>query len=237
MRIDILTLFPEVFAPLFASIPARAQELGKATVEVYDLRHWGVGKHRQVDDTPFGGGPGMLLKPEPLFAAIEDLQARVETPGEVVFLTPQGQPLTQSLVCELACLPRLILLCGHYEGIDERVRQHLVDRELSLGDYVLSGGELPAMVLADAVIRLLPGVITQESYQQDSFYQGLLDHPHYTRPADFRGLQVPPVLLGGHHKKIEQWRQEQALQRTQARRPDLLERKSLADSEQQDKIF
>lgn len=223
MRIDILTLFPEVFSPLFASIPARAQQAGAVKLELHYLRKWGIGKHRQVDDVPFGGGPGMLLKPEPLFAAIGDIQSLTEEPACAIFLTPQGQPLTQGLVNELAALPRLLLVCGHYEGIDERVRERLIDREISLGDFVLSGGELPAMVLADAVIRLQPGVIAQESYEQDSFYSGLLDHPHYTRPAEFEGMKVPEVLLSGHHEKIEQWRHQAARQRTLERRPDLLE--------------
>ncbi|MGE0495717.1 MAG: tRNA (guanosine(37)-N1)-methyltransferase TrmD [Vulcanimicrobiota bacterium] len=222
MRIDILTLFPEVFSPLFASIPARAQQAGAVELELHYLRKWGIGKHRQVDDVPFGGGPGMLLKPEPLFAAIRDIQSQSEQPACAIFLTPQGQPLTQPLVNELAVLPRLLLICGHYEGIDERVREALIDREISLGDFVLSGGELPAMVLADAVIRLQPGVIAQESYEQDSFYSGLLDHPHYTRPAEFEGMKVPEVLLSGHHEKIEKWRHQAARQRTLERRPDLI---------------
>lgn len=222
MRIDIVTLFPEVFAPLFSSIPARAQEKGAVSIELHQLRHWGLGRHRQVDDVPFGGGPGMLLKPEPLFAAVREITALDERPPTTIFMTPQGQRFDQKLAFELAEMPRVLLLCGHYEGVDERVRERLVDREISIGDYVLSGGELAAMVVADALIRLQPGVIKEESFQQDSFAQSLLDHPHYTRPAEFEGMRVPDVLLSGHHANIEKWRAEQSRLRTAERRPDLL---------------
>lgn len=220
MRIDILTLFPEAFAPLFYSICARAQEKDLVRIELHQLRRWGVGKQAQVDDAPFGGGPGMVLKPEPLFEAIEEISGQ-DRPHRV-FLTPQGRTLTQEMVRELSQHPRLLLVCGHYEGIDHRVREQMIDQEISIGDYVLSGGELAAMVVADAVIRQVPGVIKAESYQQDSFFRSRLDHPHYTRPAEYRGFEVPSILLEGHHAKIEAWREEKALEQTRERRPELL---------------
>ena len=231
MRLDILTLFPEIFAPLFASIPARAQVSGRVRLELHNLRDWGRGRHRQVDDVPFGGGPGMVIQAEPLAAAIRQISALEPELPRVVYLSPQGRPLTQALAEELASLPRLLLVCGHYEGIDERVLETLVDQEVSLGDYVLSGGELPAMVLADAVIRLQPGVIDADSVARESFTTGLLDHPHYSRPAVFEGLPVPEVLLSGHHGRIEAWRQRQALLNTARRRPDLLQGRELAPEE------
>ena len=231
MRLDILTLFPEIFAPLFASIPARAQVSGRVRLELHNLRDWGRGRHRQVDDVPFGGGPGMVIQAEPLAAAIRQVSALEPERPRVVYLSPQGRPLTQALAEELASLPRLLLVCGHYEGIDERVLETLVDQEVSLGDYVLSGGELPAMVLADAVIRLQPGVIDADSVARESFTTGLLDHPHYSRPAVFEGLPVPEVLLSGHHGRIEAWRQRQALLNTARRRPDLLQGRELAPEE------
>jgi len=223
MRIDILTLFPEVFLPLFTSIPGRAQKAGAAEVVLHDLRKWGLGKHKQVDDNPYGGGPGMVMSCPPLFAAFEELQSG-EDRGHVIYLTPQGRPLDQARVLQLASEPRLILLCGHYEGIDERVIEHWVDEEVCIGDFVVSGGELPAMMLADAVLRVLPGVLSEGSAEQDSFYDGLLDCPHYTRPAEFGGRLVPEVLTSGNHARIEAWRKEEALRRTQQRRPDLYER-------------
>jgi tRNA (guanine37-N1)-methyltransferase len=223
MRLDVLTLFPEVFAPLQHSIPARAQQAGQVELHLHQLRDWGKGKHRQVDDTPYGGGPGMVMACPPLFEAVRAIQAQVpEQPARVIYLSPQGPVLTQARILELSQFSRLLLICGHYEGIDERVIENLVDEEVSIGDYVLSGGELPAMVLADSLIRVLPDVIDAESVMQDSFYAGLLDHPHYTRPADFEGHKVPEVLAGGDHKKIDKWRREQALLRTRLRRPDLL---------------
>lgn len=222
IRIDILTLFPEIFAPLFASIPARAQEKGLVELQLHNLRQWGLGRHRQVDDGPYGGGPGMVLLAEPLFRATEAI-AEQGAPMRVLLTSPQGPPLTQETVFRLAREPRLLLVCGHYEGLDERYREALVDEEFSIGDYVISGGELAAMVLADAVIRVQPGAIDAESVRQDSFAEGLLDHPHYSRPAEFRGRRVPEVLLGGNHAAIEKWRREEALRRTRERRPDLLE--------------
>lgn len=222
MRIDILTLFPELFSPLFGSIPAKAQKEGRVEIELHDLRDWGRGRHRQVDDVPFGGGPGMVLQPGPLAAALAAIAESDPRPCTRIYLSPQGRPLDQALAEELSRMPRLVLVCGHYEGIDERIRQSRIDMEVSLGDFVLSGGELPAMVLADAVIRLIPGVLDAESVRRESFTLPLLDHPHYTRPADFEGATVPEVLQSGHHARIERWRHEQALLRTASRRPDLL---------------
>lgn len=223
MRIDILTLFPEMFAPLYSSIPARAQTSGKVKVELHNLRDYAPAPHHQVDDTPFGGGPGMVLKPEPLSNAIRSIgEENTSTPPLVIYMSPQGTPLNQKLVEELAKEPRLLLVCGHYEGIDERIISKYVDREISIGDYVLSNGELGAMVLSDAVIRLVDGVIDSESAAQESFSTGLLDHPQYTKPAVFEDMAVPEVLLSGNHKLIENWRFEQALMNTERKRPDLL---------------
>ncbi len=221
MRIDILTLFPEIFAPLFASIPARAQEKGLVEIHLHNLRQWGIGRHRQVDDGPYGGGPGMVLLAEPLFNATDAIEAQ-GGPMRTLLTSPQGPRLNQETVFRLAKEPRLLLVCGHYEGLDERYRDAKVDEEFSIGDYVISGGELAAMVLADALIRVQPGAIDAESVRQDSFAEGLLDHPHYSRPAEIRGLRVPEVLLGGNHAAIEKWRRQQALQRTRDRRPDLI---------------
>lgn len=221
MRIDIVTLFPEVFGPLMSSIPAKAQDMGALQLHLHWLRRWGVGLQRQVDDGPFGGGPGMVLKPEPFFECLDEIVAAPSARPYIVYPTPVGQPFTQKIARRLAEQPHLIFLCGHYEGIDERVVEHWVDEELSLGDYVLSSGELATMVMADAIIRLLPGVIKEESFQQDSFYQGGLDHPHYTKPASYRGFEVPEVLLSGHHRKIAEWQAQQRQARTETRRPDL----------------
>ena len=219
MRIDIVTLFPEVFGPLHSSIPARAQDKEKLELHLHWLREFGIGPHHQVDDTPFGGGPGMVMKCEPLVECLDSI-GREET-RTVIFPTPQGVPFKQKHAVELAKREHLVFICGHYEGIDQRVRDHWVDLEYSLGDYVLSNGELAAMVIADAVIRLIPGVIKPESYEQDSFFKGGLDHPHYTKPAEFRGRGVPDVLLSGHHKKIDEWRAKMAAEKTRAVRPDL----------------
>ena len=224
MRIDIITLFPEMFrGPFEASIIARAQQQGIVTIALHQLRDWGEGRHRLVDDYPHGGGAGRVLKPEPLFAAVEAVQPLAEPPGRLVLLTPQGRPLTQQVVNELATQPRLLLLCGHYEGVDERVREHLVDDEISIGDYVLSGGELAAMVLVDAVVRRLPGALGGEaSLDEESHEHGLLEYPQYTRPADFRGWKVPDILLSGDHAEVAKWRRRQSLLRTALRRPELL---------------
>jgi len=221
MRIDVVTLFPQMVAgPLSESMLRVAQDKGLAEIRVVDLRDYADNRHRTADDYPFGGGGGMVLKPEPLFRAVEALRS----PGtRVVLLCPQGPTLTQAIASRLAALPHLVLLCGHYEGVDERVRAHLVDEEVSLGDYVLTGGELPALVVVDAVVRLLPGVLGDgQGAANDSFAAGRLDYPQYTRPPEFRGLAVPPVLLSGDHGKIAVWRRREALRRTLARRPDLL---------------
>ncbi|HBG00216.1 MAG TPA: tRNA (guanosine(37)-N1)-methyltransferase TrmD [Firmicutes bacterium] len=233
MRFDILTLFPEMFTgPLSASILGKARESGLVTVDVWNIRDYALDKHKIVDDTPYGGGAGMVLKVDVLARAIECVRGTSTAP--VVYLSPQGRVFNQQLAGELARLPRLILLSGHYEEIDERVRQHWVDWELSIGDYVLTGGELPAMVVVDAVTRLLPGVLGDEtSSQEDSFQAGLLDYPHYTRPAEFRGMEVPEVLLSGHHGQIARYRRKEALRRTLLRRPDLLKQKDLSTEERQ----
>ncbi|MGE0226938.1 MAG: tRNA (guanosine(37)-N1)-methyltransferase TrmD [Dehalococcoidia bacterium] len=233
MRFDILTLFPGMFAgPLDESIMRRARDAGLIDVVLHDLRDWATDRHRTVDDYPFGGGAGMVMKPEPLFAAIEALQPLADAPGTVVLLTPQGRPLTRALVAELAAHPRLLLVCGRYEGIDERVRAHLVDIEVSVGDVVVSGGELPAMLLLDAVARQVPGVLGSEaSLEEESFEGGLLEYPQYTRPAEFRGWPVPEVLLSGHHAEIAKWRRRQRLLRTRVRRPDLLATADLTEAE------
>lgn len=234
MRIDIITIFPKMFGPVLnESILKRAQAKGKVNIFTHDLRDYTLDKHRKVDDRPFGGGSGMVMGPEPIFCAVKALTGHKRqttndqrpryTDTKVVLLTPQGKKLTQAIVKKIARYKHLILICGHYEGVDERVRQHLVDEEISIGDYVLTGGEVPAMVLVDAVVRLLPGVLgDKNSLNFESFEGNLLEHPHYTRPANFRKMSVPEVLLSGDHKKIEAWRNKEALKRTQARRPDLL---------------
>ena len=221
MKIDVLTLFPAMFAgPLDESIIKRARESGRLDLTTHNLRDYAHDRHRTVDDRPFGGGPGMLLKPEPLFEAVEDL-AREQT--RVILLSPAGRKFSQAIARELAGFDHLLLVSGHYEGFDERVREQLADDELSIGDYVLTNGALPAMVIVDAVTRLLPGVLgDDESAQEESFNHGLLEYPQYTRPAEFRGLKVPDVLLSGNHAEIARWRAEQARLRTQERRPDLL---------------
>ncbi len=224
MHVDIVTLFPSLCAsPLNESILKRAQESGRVTIRAVDLRRYTHDRHRTTDERPYGGGAGMVLKPEPLFEAVEDLRG-----GDtwVVLLTPQGVPLRQQVVERLSLRKHLILICGHYEGVDERVRQVLVDEEISIGDYILTNGGLAALVVTDAVVRLLPGVLgSDESATTESFgKQGLLDFPQYTRPEAFRGMHVPPVLLSGDHGAVQAWRQEQSIRRTAARRPDLLSR-------------
>jgi tRNA (guanine37-N1)-methyltransferase len=231
LRFDVVTLFPELFdAPLRTSVIGRAVERGILLVQVHDLRAHGIGRHRVVDDTPYGGGAGMVMRPEPLFAAIEPLRV----PGAVVILLdPAGERLTDKLARELAATSRLVLVCGRYEGIDERVRT-LADREVSIGDYVLTGGELPALVLIDAVGRLVPGVIEADSHESDSFADGLLEGPQYTRPERFRDAAVPSILLSGHHGEVARWRRLEALRRTLARRPDLLETAPLTEQDRAD---
>lgn len=232
MLIDILTLFPEMFSGVFdSSIIKRAREKGILQIRLVQIRDFATDKHKITDDYPFGGGGGMVMTPEPLARAIEfalEGKTKDET-TRVIYLSPQGVPYTQSLAKELSRLQHLIVLCGRYEGIDERICELFVDQEISIGDYVLSGGEIPAMVLVDSICRLLPGAIgNEESYRRDSFYEGLLDFPHYTRPRIFRGLSVPEVLLSGNHKEIERWRRQKALERTFLRRPDLLEKANLS---------
>ena len=232
LRIDIITIFPAMFSgPLDASITQRARDAGLVDIRLHDLRDWTTDKHRSVDDAPYGGGAGMVMRPEPWFAAVEALQ-RETPPGHTLLLTPQGRPFTQDAARDLAARPRLILCCGRYEGVDERVREHLVDEELSVGDYVLSGGEIPAMVVVEAVVRLLPGALgSAESVVEESHMQGLLEYPHYTRPPEFRGWAVPDILLSGNHAEIARWRREQRLRRTASRRPDLLRAASLTPEE------
>lgn len=226
MRIDILTLFPEMFPPVLgSSILARAQAKGVARIRVHDLRDWSKDKHRKVDDKPYGGGPGMVMKPEPFFDAVDDLKKKGKAAGgpHVILLSPRGEKLTQRKTERLARRPWLILLCGHYEGVDERVRQKLAREELSIGDYVLTCGELPAMVVVDSVVRLLPGCLgDSQSAAEESFQQDLLEYPHYTRPAEYRGMRVPDVLLSGDFPRVARWRKLQALRRTAAQRPDLM---------------
>ena len=225
LRVDIVTIFPEmVRGAAGASIVGRAQAAGRLDLRVHDLREYTTDRHRSTDDAPFGGGAGMVMKPEPLFAAVEAIVADVpETP--VLLMAPDGEKFDQKMAQELANTPRFVLLCGHYEGIDERVREQIVTREVSIGDYVLTGGELPALVIVDASVRLLPGVLgNEESPHEETFGDGLLEYPHYTRPAEFRGRVVPDILLSGHHANIVKWRRQQALVRTRARRPDLFEK-------------
>jgi tRNA (guanine37-N1)-methyltransferase len=233
MRFDVLTLFPGMFAgPLDESILKRARDAGLLEVQLHDLRAWATDRHRTVDDYPFGGGAGMVMKPEPLFAAVEAIQPLAPQRATVVLLTPQGRPLDRALVAELAALPRLLLICGRYEGVDERVRAHLAVREVSVADVVLSGGELPALLLIDAVARRVPGVLgAADSLAEESFEGGLLEYPQYTRPAEFRGWRVPDVLLSGHHAEVARWRRRQRLLRTRARRPDLLAAAELTPEE------
>lgn len=222
MIIDILTLFPEIAqAPLSESIIKRAQAAGVVTIRAHQLRDWATDKHQKTDDTLCGGGQGMLLKPEPLFAAIEELRGPDTL---VILMTPQGRVLKQKIVQELSTREHILLVCGHYEGVDHRVIENLIDLELSIGDYILTNGAIAAAVLTDAIVRLLPGALGDErSHQQESFAdENLLEAPAYTKPAEFRGMKVPEVLLSGHHKNIAAWQQEKALERTRQNRPDLL---------------
>ncbi len=231
MKMDVLALFPEIITPsLHTGILKRIQDAGGLSINLYNLRDWATDKHKSVDDYPYGGGAGMILKPEPIFAAVADLN--VESNTQIVYLTPQGTPLTQRLIEALSLEEHLILICGRYKGIDERVRTKIVTTEISIGDYVLSGGEIAALVLIDAIARVLPGALGDfESAHEDSFSQDLLDHPHYTRPAEFEGMKVPDVLLSGHHENIKKWRNIQALKRTARYRPDLLQKLELTDEE------
>ncbi len=222
LKIDIVTIFPNMFEPfLNESIIKRAQDKKKVSIKVHDLRDFTKDKHRKVDDRPFGGGPGMVITPQPIFDAVKKIKGKKK--AKVILTSPSGRPLTQSLAKKLSKEKNLIILCGHYEGIDERVRQKIVDETISIGDYVLTGGELPAMVISDCVIRLVPGVLgKEESLLNESFENQLLEYPQYTRPADYKGMKVPPVLLSGNHKNIEAWRSQEAIKRTKKLRPDLL---------------
>jgi len=228
MQFDVFTLLPEVFQPyLDSSILQRARQNGLIDVRVHNIRDYAHDKHHTTDDTPYGGGGGMVMKPEPMFEAVESILGR-EADCPVILLTPQGRVFSQTVAAELSRHERIALLCGRYEGVDERIRQHLVTDEISIGDYVLTGGELPALILIDAVSRLLPGVLGDPTgAEDDSHASGLLEYPHYTRPPEFRGDGVPEVLLSGDHAKIEKWRREQSLLRTLERRPDLLEKTDL----------
>lgn len=224
--LDIVTLFPSMFfGPLHAGVLGRALRSGQLAIRLHDLRRWGLGPQRQVDDTPYGGGGGMILRPEPLYAAVEWIRERYPVAAErVVLLSPQGRPLDHAAAERLAGAGRLVLLCGRYEGVDERVRLGLADEELSVGDVVLTGGELPALMVADAVARFFPGVLgRQGAAREESFARGLLESPYYTRPAEFRGLRVPEVLTSGDHGAVARWREEQARVATRSKRPDLLE--------------
>ncbi|MFP4343866.1 MAG: tRNA (guanosine(37)-N1)-methyltransferase TrmD [Anaerolineales bacterium] len=231
MRFDVVTLFPEMFlSPLQESILGRAQQRGLVTIYLHQLRDYAFDRHQMTDDVPYGGGVGMVMKPEPVFRAVERLSPAASTP--IILLSPQGRPLDQEGVRAIGSHPRLILICGHYEGFDERIREHLVTDEISIGDYVLTGGELAAMVVIDAVVRWLPGVLgDEESARQDSHARGLLEGPQYTRPAGFRDWEVPEVLRSGNHAAIARWKRRQALQRTRQRRPDLLDGATLTEAE------
>ncbi|WP_458126358.1 tRNA (guanosine(37)-N1)-methyltransferase TrmD [Paenibacillus sp. Z3-2] len=239
MKVDVLTLFPEMFDGVFgASILGKAQTKGLVSLGATNFRNYATNKHNTVDDAPYGGGGGMVLKPDPIFAAVEDvLEQRGEAaatmkPPRVILMCPQGETFTQKKAEELVQEDHLIFICGHYEGYDERIREFLVTDELSIGDYVLTGGELPAMVAIDSIVRLIPGVLGNEtSAVTDSFSTGLLEYPHYTRPPEFRGMKVPDMLLSGHHLNIEAWRREQSLLRTLERRPEMLEAADLTDKE------
>ncbi len=234
MQCDILTLFPEVFEPYINSgILRRARAKGLLELKLYNLRQYSENKHLQVDDVPYGGGPGMVLKPEPILRAVETI-AQGQKSKRVILTTPQGQPFNQQLARELAGEAYLLIICGRYEGVDERVAQQLVTDEISIGDYVLTGGELPALTILDAVTRLIPGVLGNDaSAAADSFSEVLLDYPHYTRPAEYKGLQVPEVLLSGNHEQIRRWRRYQALKRTYHRRPELLNELGLSDEDKE----
>ncbi|WP_198508500.1 tRNA (guanosine(37)-N1)-methyltransferase TrmD [Bacillus xiapuensis] len=236
MKIDVLSLFPEMFEGVFrSSMLKKAAEKGKVQYNVINFREFAEGKHQAVDDYPYGGGAGMVLKPQPIFDAIDHVKQRAESAEQrVILMCPQGETFTQKKAEELAKEEHLVFICGHYEGYDERIREQLVTDEISIGDYILTGGELGAMVVVDSVVRLLPDVLgNEDSPVLDSFSSGLLEHPQYTRPADFRGLKVPDVLTSGNHRLIDEWRNQQSLRRTWERRPDLLESYPLTDKQLQ----
>lgn len=235
IRFDVFTLFPDIVRTYFgASVVGRAQQAALIDVRVHNIRDFAVDRHRTTDDVPYGGGGGMVMKPEPIFAAVETILGNAIGSVPVILLTPQGRPFHHDIARRLSGLPRLALVCGRYEGVDERVREHLVTDEISIGDYVLTGGELPAMIVIDAVARLIPGVLGDaEAVEHDSHAAGLLEYPHYTRPVEYRGWRVPDILLSGDHARIAAWRSEQSRQRTMARRPDMLERLGLSESERE----
>lgn len=240
LRFDILTLFPGMFCGVFdESIVRRASDMGLVDIRVHNIRDYAPGKHHITDDAPYGGGGGMVMKPEPIFLAVEAIlghpvMGQADLDASVILLTPQGRRLNQDIARELAQLSHLILVAGRYEGFDERVRAHLATDEISIGDYVLSGGEIPAMVVVEAVTRLLPGALGGPlAALKDSYATGLLEHPHYTRPAEFRGYRVPEVLLSGHHAEVERWRRQEALRRTWQRRPDLLAKAELTEADRE----
>lgn len=235
MKIDVLSLFPEMFTGVFdQSMLKRAQEQESVSFELTDFRLFADNKHNKVDDYPYGGGEGLVLMPQPIFDTVDLLTKGLEKKPRIVLLSPQGEPHTQAKAKELSGEDHLMFICGHYEGYDERIRTQLADDEISIGDYVLTGGELAAMVVIDSVVRLLPGVLgNEQSHQNDSFGDGLLEYPQYTRPATFRGLQVPDILLSGHHARIEAWRKRESLRRTYFRRPDLLAGRKFTGEEKQ----
>lgn len=230
MRIDIMTLFPDMcLAYLGESIIGRARAAGKVQIECTDIRDYTLDKHRRVDDTPYGGGMGMIMQAQPIYDCYQDICRKTGTKPHLIYLTPQGKTLTQERVKELAQLDNIALLCGHYEGVDERVIEELQPEEISVGDYVLTGGELPALIVADAVSRMIPGVLSNDDcFTEESHYSSLLEYPQYTRPFEWRGRKVPEVLTTGHHANVDKWRREQSLERTAQRRPDMLEKAQLA---------
>lgn len=233
MHIDILTLFPEMISGMFnSSILKKANEKNKFSYNLINFREYAANKHQKVDDYPYGGGAGMVLTPQPIFDAVEAITRKKKTKPRIILMCPQGEPYNQKKAEELAEEEHLLFICGHYEGYDERIREYLVTDEISIGDFVLTGGELGAMVVVDSVVRLIPDVLgNEESAPEDSFSTGYLEHPHYTRPADFRGLKVPEILLSGHHAKIIEWRKKESFKRTLERRPDLLDRDELSPTD------
>ena len=233
MRIDIMTLFPDMcLAYLNSSVIGRARSAGIVRIECTDIRDYTTDKHRRVDDSPYGGGMGMIMQAQPIFDCYQDICKKAGTKPHLIYLTPQGKTLTQERVKALAKLDHLALLCGHYEGVDERVIEELQPEEISVGDYMLTGGELPALIVADAVSRMIPGVLSSdECFTEESHYSSLLEYPQYTRPFEWRGRQVPDVLITGHHANVEKWRREQALKRTADRRPDMLEKAQLSEND------
>lgn len=228
MQFDVLTLFPEMFEPLNKSVIGRAKEKGLININLINIRDFSKNKHKKVDDTPYGGGAGMVMMPDVVYDAYKSLDSK---DAKVIYMSPQGQKLNQKKVVELSKEKHIILLCGHYEGIDQRVIDEIVDEEISIGDYVLTGGELPAMIVIDSVSRYIEGVLKDDSTKEESFSEGLLEYPQYTRPEVFNGKQVPEVLLSGHHENIDKWRREQSLKNTKKKRPDLLENIELSEKD------